>query len=895
MWQLDCGLCKESVDCSAGISILRKHIKAEHEVARYKVEVVVALCLLTTSEERRLVEGTKERLQAFEERGEVVEGPDLFAASSGTLSSNPTPPPTPTPTLTPAPLTKVKKEKVKDTQPSVEQEICEIQRMLMEDNSDDEAEKEESVTQSKTVDDERLLLEDDDEDIEVIFERNVEPSSKKSETKIKEEQETRSENILSPTPTGSPSESGERLAEEVYNIKLESNVLAPQVEMEEEETDDVEEDVEMENDDRDPPPFCRLCYVTFSSHADQLPHEQKVHNSEEDRKMLNADMTQLTLESFSSTCTICGLRFLTSNSLSNHQKVDHRVGEERTVECAKCHKVMKPSTLKGHMIKHKERTLDCILCHTKFNHKGSLKSHQKNVHKDDTALLSRNIADEDLTHECKECDLKFVADKFLEYHNKREHSTRKVKRKSDMEKKESCYNCSQVFTSYTSLRKHAFDTHGVTMTGRKSTASKKHKCDQCTHSFKYHLSLRKHSLKNHNIRLPKISSSPDDIKIDCPICLITYDSRMKFNYHTKWVHRKFEDEWAAIKLSTAGREVVLKTKCDICEKMVFNQHTLKLHTGKVHSERKSKVIKEHKCGECEESFKYYTSLRKHTQKSHGKKLPSQSERKQAYCKLCRKSFTTYGSFKSHTKTIHSNTEEQEALNKETINAENLIFKCKNCNEMFLTRNCLNYHQSWGGCNTVIKTKKCSECDKSFKFYISLRKHTFKSHGKTLPKFPTSTKSKKGSCEKNNDERKEVETRTDCPLCTINFDNTKKFREHINNFHRKDEDERSALKSRKYVIMKSKCKFCEKKVFNQRTLRYHFDKLHREDENKKVWSCDYCKKEFRPEQKRVSHLTEHMRDDHNLPGWSFAEASQMPKAKSSHQNFQMMMARLQGGK
>ena len=23
-------------------------------------------------------------------------------------------------------------------------------------------------------------------------------------------------------------------------------------------------------------PFCRLCYITFSTHADQLPHEQKV-------------------------------------------------------------------------------------------------------------------------------------------------------------------------------------------------------------------------------------------------------------------------------------------------------------------------------------------------------------------------------------------------------------------------------------------------------------------------------------------------------------------------------------------------------------------------------------------------------------------------------------------
>ena len=141
--------------------------------------------------------------------------------------------------------------------------------------------------------------------------------------------------------------------------------------------------------------------------------------------------------------------------------------------------------------------------------------------------------------------------------------------------------------------------------------------------------------------------------------------------------------------------------------------------------------------------------------------------------------------------------------------------------------------------------------------------------------------------------KNVEKRTECPLCLVTFDNPKKFKIHINNLHRKDE-EMSALKSTIYVKMKSKCKFCMKKVFNQHTLRYHFDKVHKEEENKNVWHCDYCKKEFRPEAKRVSHLAEHMRDDHSLPGWSFAEESQKPTAKSALQNFQMMMARLQGG-
>ena len=59
-------------------------------------------------------------------------------------------------------------------------------------------------------------------------------------------------------------------------------------------------------------------------------------------------MTQLTLEDFSNNCGICGLKFLTKNSMVHHQKVEHRVGVERTVQCEKCKKVMKASSIYLH-------------------------------------------------------------------------------------------------------------------------------------------------------------------------------------------------------------------------------------------------------------------------------------------------------------------------------------------------------------------------------------------------------------------------------------------------------------------------------------------------------------------------------------------------------------------
>ena len=62
---------------------------------------------------------------------------------------------------------------------------------------------------------------------------------------------------------------------------IKTEVTEPQIEMviegvaitkEVEEEDDSREDHVVD----EPLPFCRLCYITFSSHADQLPHEQKV-------------------------------------------------------------------------------------------------------------------------------------------------------------------------------------------------------------------------------------------------------------------------------------------------------------------------------------------------------------------------------------------------------------------------------------------------------------------------------------------------------------------------------------------------------------------------------------------------------------------------------------------
>ena len=134
-----------------------------------------------------------------------------------------------------------------------------------------------------------------------------------------------------------------------------------------------------------------------------------MHFSEEDQDALNADMTQLTLESFSSNCGICSLKFLTKNSVTYHQKIEHRVGVEKTVECEKCQKVLKPANLKPHMKTHIEKNIMCKLCYKKFSLRSYLNDHQTKVHKNETQYLNREILDSELVHNCNKCSKRFVS------------------------------------------------------------------------------------------------------------------------------------------------------------------------------------------------------------------------------------------------------------------------------------------------------------------------------------------------------------------------------------------------------------------------------------------------------------------------------------------------------
>ena len=179
--------------------------------------------------------------------------------------------------------------------------LAEIKQILMDNNDEEEEDleilevignitrgnidtstakriKEEPVPEtpppSPVPDDERLLMEDiiNDLDIkilEIINKMPIKVGEGAFGKRIKVEPGVE-------TPPPSPTS---RTEVHVTSIKVEVNVTEPQMEMVIEGVSQTmdEEEVDGETVDKSLQ-FCRLCYITFSTHADQLPHEEKVNN-----------------------------------------------------------------------------------------------------------------------------------------------------------------------------------------------------------------------------------------------------------------------------------------------------------------------------------------------------------------------------------------------------------------------------------------------------------------------------------------------------------------------------------------------------------------------------------------------------------------------------------------
>ena len=281
--EFPCGLCREPLDT---VDQLKKHLRGEHEVVKYRLDLVVTLSTFSTPEEKRLVEEGKKRLASMEESGLWHKERDLFSEASQ---------------ATP----KIREIKKETESHGYAQEIAEISKILIDNNDEVEEDleilevignfitegnidfsttkkiKEEPVPETPpptpVPDDERLLMEDiDDLDIQILEIINKMPTKTGEGAfgkRIKTEPGVE-------TPPPSPISSTNSSEVDVTSVKVEVDVTEPQIDVIIDGVSQTigveEEEVEGESVDESLP-FCRLCYITFSKHADQLPHEQKVN------------------------------------------------------------------------------------------------------------------------------------------------------------------------------------------------------------------------------------------------------------------------------------------------------------------------------------------------------------------------------------------------------------------------------------------------------------------------------------------------------------------------------------------------------------------------------------------------------------------------------------------
>ena len=282
--EFPCGLCREPLE---GLEKLKMHMKSEHEVVKYKMDLVVALSTLATWEEKRLVEVGKQRLVSLQMSGHCQrEG--LFLEEA--ISSR-------------------KKALGRDDKEVMRKELEEIRKMLLESSDDQDGDLAEKTNTDdveiievferapkETISKRRIKVEascpetpppslpptpsQDPEEIEVvdIIENNpINWSERKVKTEANSETPPPSAPPTPrtfPSPPSGPSTPRSSPMSEVareYSIKTE-----PEIEIVVDDIEDLGQGMDQEGGVDQSLPFCRLCYITFTDHTDQLPHEQQV-------------------------------------------------------------------------------------------------------------------------------------------------------------------------------------------------------------------------------------------------------------------------------------------------------------------------------------------------------------------------------------------------------------------------------------------------------------------------------------------------------------------------------------------------------------------------------------------------------------------------------------------
>ncbi|XP_055523698.1 zinc finger protein 431-like isoform X1 [Wyeomyia smithii] len=201
------------------------------------------------------------------------------------------------------------------------------------------------------------------------------------------------------------------------------------------------------------PHVCTECNQEFKNYTQLYVHKQKNHSKQNSSKKYYQQYE---------TCKLCRLRFAKGSELKEHIRVEHTNEQYPAFRCPHCSKTFMLSIqFRTHKLLHTDRYI------------------------------------------CKECGLRHVNQRKLQYHMDLKHSNGRV------------YTCSECPKTFTSL-------HQLTLHGILHTKGKQYQCSFCTKSF-----LRKFQLKIHT----RIHTGEKPFQ--CKGCLKRFGDDRSFCVHKK--------------------------------------------------------------------------------------------------------------------------------------------------------------------------------------------------------------------------------------------------------------------------------------------------------------------------------------------------------------------------
>ena len=601
-------------------------------MAKYELDLHIALIFLSEEEVEQFKTMVQPRQERFGECGLLETNINIFKVKEPTSSSKVALPEIPV-TVT----------EISSRSSTVEKDVDDIQRILLADFSDDE--EEEVLIKSK--DDEKLLIDDNDlgspikgsanqlspkevenvfqtplenddsdDGIEIleVFEKEVPTTIPLIKKEIKKEVPEISVEKLPPPSTPSPSP--EPSIDNLYELKIEGDAEYEEMDQREDLEDNVETIGNL---------FCRICYTSFESQLVQLSHERKVHNNPEDQAALNKDFTKLSLDDFSHSCHVCGLKFLTDNCINIHLKKGHRIGLDNKVE---------------------KSEIECNLCYKTFSYTSQLKVHIKVIHKKDEEFLGREIVSSELKHPCKRCPKKFVKESILGYHKRRVHSEK------DKYKGTGCRLCYKIFSFSSQLKAHAKAIHknDEEFLGREIESSElKHPCNSCEKKFVKKSILGYHKKRAH-------LEKDENEGMECMLCYKKIRYLRNFNAHIQGFHKNDKEF-----LGRDIHESELKFACKICPKKFVTRRILTKHNVEHYAKKYKTMVtecymqgtKRYKCKFCHANFDGLGVFLNHTILKHSTEeylfnVAITPEQCQTVCSKCDLMFVSQSVLEYHT-------------------------------------------------------------------------------------------------------------------------------------------------------------------------------------------------------------------------------------------------------